>query len=99
MPRYILKKATAKGKKWMVVTPEKKVVQFGAEGMSDYTINKDPKRRESYLARHRSNENWNDLNSAGAWSRWLLWEATSLTEAIKKMEKKFGIHIVRSKKS
>lgn len=97
MPRYILKKATAKDKKWMIITPSDKVVQFGAKGMSDYTINKDPKRRESYLARHRSNENWNDLNSAGAWSRWLLWEATSLSEAIKKMEKKFNIHIVRGR--
>jgi len=97
MPRYILKKATAKGKKWMVITPDKKVIQFGQEGASDYTINKDPERKASYLARHRANENWNDLSSAGAWSRWLLWEEQTLGKAISKMEKKFDIHIVKTR--
>ena len=98
MPRYILKKATSKNKKWMIITPDDKVIQFGAEGMSDYTINKDPKRKESYLSRHRANENWNDLKSAGAWSRWLLWNEPSLTKSIKDMERRFKIDIIKSNK-
>lgn len=97
MPRYILKQSNKKDKKYMVITPENKAIYFGQSGASDYTINKDPKRKASYLARHRANENWNDLSTAGAWSRWLLWEEQTLGKAISNMEKKFDIHIVKAR--
>ncbi len=41
----------AKGKKWMVKY-KGKTISFGARGMSDYTIHKDPERRRRYRARH-----------------------------------------------
>jgi hypothetical protein len=50
----------------------------------DYTIysKQDPKlakqKKESYLARHRENEDWNDVMSAGALSRWILWNKPTL---------------------
>ena len=37
-----------------------KTTHFGAKGMSDYTIHKDDERKQRYLDRHKSNENWND---------------------------------------
>ena len=34
-PRYELRKATQKGKKWQIKTPEGKTITFGAFGMED----------------------------------------------------------------
>ena len=47
-----LKKSTRAGKKYMV-SYQGRIVHFGAAGMSDYTIHKDPDRRARYRARHR----------------------------------------------
>lgn len=62
-----------------------KHVDFGQRGYSDYTIHKDPKRMRRYIDRHaRMGENWRvtGMNSAGFWSRWLLWSKPSLKAAI-----------------
>ena len=48
-----LKRSTRKGKKWMVIHRDGSKVHFGAYGMSDYTIHKDPARRERYRTRHK----------------------------------------------
>jgi hypothetical protein len=67
-----------------------KTVSFGAAGMSDYTKNKDPERKERYLDRHRANENWNDPDSPGALSRWILWNKPTLVDSIKDYKRRFG---------
>lgn len=41
----------AKGKKYYVIYNGKRI-NFGAKGMSDYTIHKDKARRDRYRARH-----------------------------------------------
>jgi hypothetical protein len=41
----------AKGKKYYVIYKGKRI-NFGAKGMSDYTIHKDKARRDRYRARH-----------------------------------------------
>lgn len=82
------------GKKYdanILVGGKKRVVPFGAAGMSDYTINKDPKRRELYLQRHRKREDWKNPRSAGFWSRWYLWEATTKAEAESLLRARFGL--------
>ena len=38
-------------KKYMVITPDDKVVHFGQQGYEDFTKHQDEKRRKSYLAR------------------------------------------------
>jgi hypothetical protein len=43
--------STKDNKKYMVITPDDKVVHFGQFGMEDYTKHRDEKRRESYLKR------------------------------------------------
>ena len=50
-----------------------KKVRFGAQGYSDYLQHKDEDRRQRYIDRHRTNENWRDPTTAGFWSRWILW--------------------------
>ena len=41
----------------------------------------------------RANENWNDLTTAGAWSKGILWNKPTMRESIKSMENKFDIDI------
>jgi hypothetical protein len=65
---------------------------FGAAGMTDFTLSKDPERRRNYLERHRSRENWNDPTSAGSLSRYILWgDSTSIQENIRSFKKRFNL--------
>tara|TARA_R110002012_G_scaffold61820_2_gene162225 strand:- start:7640 stop:7933 length:294 start_codon:yes stop_codon:yes gene_type:complete len=80
-------------KKWTMEFYENgkkiKSTSFGANGMSDYTLHKDLKRKKLYLARHKKRENWNDPYSAGALSRWILWNKTTLKDSLLSYLKKF----------
>jgi hypothetical protein len=49
----------------------------------------DEERKKSYLARHAKNENWNDISTSGAWSRWLLWNKKSLRASLEDIKRKF----------
>lgn len=75
-----------------MVEYKNKKIHFGAKGYSDYTIHKDPKRKASYIARHKPTENWNDPSSAGFWSRWILWnEPISIEANMKLIHKQFPL--------
>ena len=69
----------------------KKTLHFGAKGMSDFTINKDPKRKANYIARHKVNENWKVPDTAGSLSRWILWNKTSFNESVKDYKRRFKL--------
>jgi hypothetical protein len=70
--KIFIMKSNRKGKKLMVVDFPRKI-HFGANGYSDFTIHKDPKRKDSYDRRHgNSNEDWNNPNTAGFWAKWIL---------------------------
>jgi len=90
-----IKPSTKPEKKYMAVfetdAGRTKTTHFGAAGMSDYTKSKDPERKALYLQRHKANENWNDPTSAGALSRYVLWNKTSLRDSIKDFKSKFGL--------
>jgi hypothetical protein len=97
-PIYILTISKRKDKKYMIITPDNKKINFGGikpneEPYSDFTHHHDEERKERYINRHKKNENFNDLNTSGAWSRWLLWEKPTMNESIKNMEKQFNIKI------
>jgi len=68
----------AKGKKWYVVYNNKRI-NFGATGMSDFTIHKDKERQRLYKARHgliRLKDGrlaHKVKTSASFWSWWILW--------------------------
>jgi hypothetical protein len=38
--------------------------------VSDFTISKDEARKRRCINRHKRKENWNDKDSAEAWSHW-----------------------------
>ena len=60
-------------KKYYIITDKGKRVYFGASGYQDFTQHGDKERKRLYLARHRPREDWRDKDTAGFWSRWLLW--------------------------
>ena len=94
--KFTLEPATDSTHKWVGVftnetTKDERRIPFGAKGMSDYTLNKNPLRRQSYLSRHRSREDWTNPMTAGALSRWILWESTSIQEAVRKFRRRFSL--------
>ena len=68
-----------------------KVVDFGQKGGSTYIDHKDEDKKKAYLARHRVNENWSDPTTAGALSRWLLWNLKTLSASIADFKKRFSL--------
>jgi hypothetical protein len=70
-----------------------KSVSFGAAGMNDYTkfspLERD-KRKERYLTRHRKRENWDDPTSAGALSRWILWNKPTVSASLADYKRRFN---------
>ena len=97
---YNLFHSTNPIKKYMVVFANERTgrlnkIHFGALGLSDYTINKDKKRKENYILRH-VNDYINDLSYPGAWAMNLLWNKKTLEKSIIDMEKQFNITIVNN---
>jgi hypothetical protein len=76
--------------KYYVIVPPNKKVFFGQAGASDYTIHKDDERKLRYIKRH-SNENWSKsgINTAGFWSRWMLWNKKTLQSSYNDIKKRF----------
>lgn len=92
--RVVFKKSTNSKKKYMAVFYENgkkiKTTHFGAAGMSDYTKHKDPARKQRYMNRHRATEDWSKPMSAGALSRFILWNKPSLKASISDYKKRFN---------
>ena len=78
---------------------KRKTLQIGQAGAEDFTTHGDEKRKQKYIARHQARENHgiSGIDTRGFWSRWLLWEKPSITEAIKNMENKFDLDIIYKK--
>ena len=93
--KVVIKKSTQPKKKYMAVFTDNgkkvKTTHFGSAGMSDFTKNKDEERKKRYLDRHRKNENWNDKFSAGALSRWILWNKPTLRASIADYKRRFKL--------
>jgi hypothetical protein len=94
MKKVVIKKSTNSAKKYMAIFYEDgkkiKTIHFGAAGMSDYTKHKNKSRKKRYMNRHRTRENWNNPMTAGALSRWILWNKPTLKESIQDYKKKFN---------
>jgi hypothetical protein len=91
---YFIIKSNKLHKKYDVINEGKRILSFGDNRYSDYTKHKDPIRKELYIGRHEKREDWEDLNKAGTWSRYILWNKPTLKASIKDMEKLFNIRIV-----
>jgi hypothetical protein len=92
MREYLISVSENPKKKYDVVDEDCKVVRFGASDYEDYTKHKDVARKALYLSRHHK-EDWANLDKAGAWSRWILWNKPTLKGSMRDMERRFGIKI------
>ena len=88
-----------KDKKYMAVFERdgrQKVTHFGAKGYQNYggtgkERHLSEERKKRYIARHSRRENWRDPTSAGALSRWILWNKPSLRSSIADYKRKFHL--------
>lgn len=85
-----------KNKRFMVINLDtNKKIHFGSPFYENYNIHEDDDRKFRYIQRHRKNEDWtiNGINTAGFWSRWVLWNKKGLMKSIKDTEERFNINI------
>ena len=63
------------GKKYSIITPQRKIINFGSIDYEDFTKHKNKQRRNNYLKRSAGiRGNWkNNKYSANSLSRRLLW--------------------------
>ena len=66
----------------------RKVTHFGQKGGSTFVDHKNEQKKEAWLARHKVNENWSDLQSAGALARHLLWSRPTLAGSVKALNQR-----------
>jgi hypothetical protein len=91
-----IKPSHKKEKKWdatfVYLDGHTKTVPFGARGMSDFTKHKDVTRKQRYLKRHSGmGEHWNQPDTAGALSKWVLWNKPSFRASVTDFKKRFNL--------
>jgi len=80
-----------KDKKYDAHFSDGKVVPFGARGYSDFILHKDRERMHRYEQRHKSRENWNDPQTPGALSKWILWNKPSFRDSVADYKRRFNL--------
>jgi hypothetical protein len=81
-------------KKYMAVFEKDgrtKSVYFGATGYSDYTKHHDKERKQRYINRHRSREHWDQPDTPGALSLYVLWNKPTVEASIKDYKRRFKL--------
>jgi hypothetical protein len=99
MVKVIIKKSTNPKKKYMAIFYEGdkkiKTTHFGfvskSDPNNDFTKHGDESRKQRYLDRHRARENWNDYKTAGALSRWILWNKKTFTDSVADYKRRFKL--------
>jgi hypothetical protein len=83
------------GKKWRATFEKddgrRKSTDFGASGMDDFTISKDPAQAERYRTRHAKDLETNDPTRAGYLSYYILWASPSFRANVRAFKNKFGL--------
>ena len=67
------------------------MIHFGAKGYGDYTTTGDEAKKEAYLKRHKPREDWNNPYTAGALSRWILWNKPTIKASIADYKQRFKL--------
>jgi hypothetical protein len=68
------------------------IIKFGALGYEDFTTHHDSRRKTAYLKRHIAREDFDNPRTAGALSRWILWNKRTIKESIKDYRKRFNMY-------
>lgn len=91
-----LTRSPIKGKKLRAHFSDGTHTDFGASGYKNYGgVGKerhlDKDRKQRYISRHKKRENWNNPKSAGALSRWILWNKETQSESVKDYKRRFNM--------
>ena len=89
-----LERSNRKHKKWKVSFDNNTTVHFGDDRFEDYTIHKDKHRKKRFLDRFAQQDE-NDYTKPYFWSRWLLWNKSTLEKSIDDIRKRMGIKVHR----
>ena len=91
MKYYYPYKSDKPEKKYYIITKDNKRVYFGQASASDFTHHKNEDRKNRYILRHQKNEDWgkSGIDTAGFWSRWLLWNKTTIKSSYEDIKKRF----------
>jgi len=97
MKTYTLSKSKSKNKKFKITNG--KTINFGDNRYEDFTKHKDPNRKRLYILRHKKREDWtkSGIDTAGFWSKHILWNKNTLNKSIKNTENRFNIDIIKKK--
>ena len=87
----VISKSDNKNKKMKAVINNKKTIHFGAKGYEDFTTHKDKDRKQRYIDRHKKREDWgaSGVDTAGFYSKHVLWNKDTLTKSVDDLNKKF----------
>jgi hypothetical protein len=83
-------KRSPKPDKKLVAIFDNKSIHFGSKGSKTFAEGASKEKKEAYIARHRVNENWNQIN-AGSLSRYVLWSQPSIAAGVKEFKRKFKL--------
>ena len=81
-------------------TGRENTIHFGGikpngEPYQDFTIHKNPARKERYLKRHSGmHEDYTNIYTPGALARFILWNKPTISASIKDTNERFNIKIV-----
>jgi hypothetical protein len=83
-------------KKYVAVFNDGSKTHFGASGYQNYggvgeSRHLSEKRKQNYIQRHKARENWNSPKTAGALSRWVLWNKDSFRESVADYKRRFNL--------
>ena len=80
-------------KKYCIITNSGKTKYFDQASASDFSHHRDEQRKQQYINRHKKNENWSKsgIDTAGFWSRWLLWNKPTIKESYMDIKKRFNL--------
>ena len=100
MTKFVsMQRSSDPAKKYMVKlignSGRQKTIHFGDASMKDYTLfsaGERMERKRAYLQRHAATENWSDPETAGFWSRHVLWGDTpSVRENLKLTIRRYNL--------
>jgi hypothetical protein len=90
-----IKRSTKSDKKLMATfetNGRKKVIHFGARGMSDFTKHHDRERRQRYIKRHSKDLGTGNPARAGYLSMFVLWNKSTVSGGIADYRRRLGIY-------
>ena len=96
MNKIIITKSNKPDKKFKATINNTKTVHFGQAGASDMTQHKNEARKNRYIPRHKTNENWGStgIKTAGFYAKHILWNKPTLSASVKDVNDKFkNIHV------